>query len=655
MSDDTFTYDEAGFEPGTQLGGITIEDGEARYADLVAEIIWGGTITPESRQRLETARTMFGLSVERATQIEDAQIATHRVEVVEEPTEDGETTLPVEDGVEPVPAPPESQVAPIAPSDDPRIRALQRRIIVVEDENDELAFENQTLRDLVDQLENLVEQLQFALEETLDELHVVKRVSRPPDPPAASMIQAVSADVEHDVEVSLESADALHDAGPESGPSESAEIPIQVVTAPPTRPELPTLMGIGHEMIPRERLAEEPAPITRPRPKIVVDGDEELPAPAHSMTTARRRLRSHEDIAEVVEPVFAAVPPGVTRRHRDNPADIHRALLATPRDVELLRALYRSLGRADDFDRRWSVAHALVFLDAASQDERAHFDAHAEDGLVRPARALDDADWHELVFDPDEDRLTGEILAAIAPAVLLGQMTAIRASISPELLDPDQRVDHTTSTLQAVRCLRWGAAILGLATPPIYVVPEYPGCIDIVLNPRPSTRLGSAALSGRRSRELAFDSGRHLCWYRKEHLLGRPARSVRRLEDMFLAALMIGNPGLPITRSVKARVAPIARTIRPLLDAAAVQSLEHGFARFVEEGGRTKLGRWLRGAERTANRAGMLLCNDLWSAHRMLQLDPEANADAAIDQLIVYITGEDYSHLRGRLGIALRG
>jgi len=684
MSDESFTHDEASFEPGERRGGVAIADGEARYADLVSEVIWAGTITPESRQRLETAREMFGLSPERAEHIEEALIASQTVQIHEEPTVD-DTPVAEATGDGELPAPPESQVSPIAASDDPRIRALQRRILVVEDENDELAFENRSMRDLVQQLENLVEQLQYALEETLEELHVIKGAEGSQDhatAPTASMVQAVTPPPEPPVSTyDQRPAEAFEDSqpGPESGPTESAEIPLDTVRrapVPEARPELPTLMGLGEAL---GGATVEPVPDTGPRPHVpgaaartaehhgvvvedsspelipISEGDpvSEPSLPGAPVPSSRRRFRSHEEIEEAIEPIFAAAPPGVTRRKRRNPADLHQAICVTPRDPELLHALLSSLGRADDADRRWCVSQALVYLDAATEGERALYDAYATSGLPRPRRALDDAEWHGLLFHPDEELLTGRILAAIAPAVLLGQMTSIRASISPELLAPEQQIDPNASTLQAVRCLVWAAAILGLPTPPIFVVPEHEGGIDVVLNPRPTTRLGKRALSGRRSRELAFEAGRHLSWYRKEHLLGRPSRSVRRLEDSFLAALMIGNPGLPITTKVKARVEPIARTIRPLLDDEAVAELERGFSRFVEEGGRTRLGRWLAGAEKTALRAGMLLSNDLWAAERMLALDDPGAVHGAIDDLVVFITSEAYGKLRRRLGIAI--
>ena len=378
MGDDSFTHDEASFEPGEIRGGVAIADGEARYADLVAEVIWAGTITPESRTRLETARCVFGLSSERAAQIEEAQIATTSVQVLEEPTLDDTPTSDWSAAEEPPPAP-ESQVSPIAASTDPRIRALQRRIIVVEDENDELAFENRSLKDLVQQLENLVEQLQYALEETLEELHQVKGAHGSQDhakAPTASMVHAVvpPPDPPESVYGATPDFEPTEDSDPgpaESGSAESTEIPLGPGPHPPAprapvpeaRAELPTLMGLGALGIdagpdPIADPEDDRAPDTQPRPHVpgaaarmaehhgvhveesspeMIPISEEEPVSERSrpaIASSRRRFRSHEEIEEAIEPVFAAAPPGVTRRKRRNPAALHDAVRVTPRDPE---------------------------------------------------------------------------------------------------------------------------------------------------------------------------------------------------------------------------------------------------------------------------------------------------------------------------------
>jgi hypothetical protein len=148
-------------------------------------------------------------------------------------------------------------------------------------------------------------------------------------------------------------------------------------------------------------------------------------------------------------------------------------------------------------------------------------------------------------------------------------------------------------------------------------------------------------------------AGRHLSWYRGEHILGKLAGSTRQLEDVFLAALMIGNPGLPMTDDVKQRVEPLARTIAPLLEAKSVEKLRGYFGAFVEQGGRTNLGRWRRSAELTAACTGLLLANDLPAAETLLKLDDESKLEERMNELIVYFTAGRCSLLRKRIGISV--
>ncbi len=559
-------------------GGIDLAVAEARYADLFAETIWDGTITAEKRDRLLTAAQTFQLSERRVDQIERSLIAAHQARnqfaIVEEETNDllGEEQT---DG--------RQSVAPLAPAQDPGLLALQKRIGALEQLLYHSDLEKHRLQEHVVSLEKLVEQLQFALESTLEELddthlRLDKQCETPPEPQAES-----------------------------------------------TSPSVPP--------------PSEPPPASTPKAP---------PTPGRSLSQAR--TGQHAAAAWDVE-TFDMPVPG--RRSRHNPDEIYRRLVDAPRDAEILHCLFDALGRGEDLDRRWCVAHILTFLGKADAAQKELVRLHTSSDLVRPTRAVNDDEWRELLRHPEEDELIGEILSAIAPAVLLGHMTAIRASIAPAVLDPQTRIDPKESTLQAVRCLAWAAAFLGLNVPPIYVVPEHASFAEVVLNPTPSTRVGSLALTGRDARELAFVAGRHLTWYRREHVLGKPQRSTRRLETMFLAALMIGNPGLPMTTEVKERVEPIAKTIRPLLDDATVEQLQSCFTRFVELGGRTNLSRWFRSVESTAACAGLLLCNDLAAAARMLALEHDSGANERIDELIRFFAAGRCTMLRKRVGITV--
>ncbi len=332
--------------------------------------------------------------------------------------------------------------------------------------------------------------------------------------------------------------------------------------------------------------------------------------------------------------------------------ELARRVRSDPRDTASLRGLYRTYGRTGEIDRQWLTAQSLVYLGVADEGERAMDARHRVEGLIRPSASLAPEGWR-LLFHPDEEVLTGQIFAAIVPAVLLGRIAALRRDKALPKLDPATKQDPKQSTLQAVRCFAWAGSILGIGSPPLYPDPDYAGTVDMVPGFPPSTRLGKQSLSGRTPYELAFVAGRHLSYYRAEHFIRLLVPGIPDLEDLFLAALSIANAGIPLSADLKRRVAPIARAIEPVLEAAAIDRLRGHFLRFLEEGGRTNLQRWATAAERTAARAGLLLANDLRAAHAMLALENPETVAPRMDDLIVFLTSDRCANLRKQLGIGV--
>jgi len=168
----------------------------------------------------------------------------------------------------------------------------------------------------------------------------------------------------------------------------------------------------------------------------------------------------------------------------------------------------------------------------------------------------------------------------------------------------------------------------------------------------PLTVVGKRVLSGRSQLEHAFLVGRHLSWYRQEHYVKTLFSSIQDLEDLFLVALTIGNPGLPIAEDMKRRVGPIAQAISPMLEAPQIDALRGCFLRFVEEGGRTNLQRWSSATEKTACRAGLLLAGDLATALSILKPEEGEHGELGKD-LLGFAVSERYFKLRRQLGIAV--
>ena len=438
-------------------------------------------------------------------------------------------------------------------------------------------------------------------------------------------------------------------------------------------------LGLDRERLKRLEVALQAAYEARHNVRIRDESDEDEPAPAsivlspHAARDPRiaaleMKVRDLEaQVAELTKELAVArsqvavevdlsnlaAPAPAAREVEESAEELTRRLRADPRDAGALRGLYRIHRRSGDLDRQWLLAQALVHVGVADDEESATFEKHRLEGLIKPASSLTAEGW-KLVFHPDEELLTGRIFGVIVPAVLLGRISTLRRDKTLPRLDPARKQDPKVSTLQAVRCFSWAGAILGLGSPPLYADPDYEGTLEMVPAVPPATRLGRRALSGRTPLELAFLAGRHLSYFLEEHFIRLLVGTIPDLEDLFLAALSIANPGIPLSSEVRGRVGPIARAIEPVLDPAAVDRLRGYFLRFLEEGGRTNRQRWATAAERTAARAGMLLANDLGAARDVLEHEDRATVDARMDDLILFSTGDRYAKLRQQIGLAIR-
>lgn len=337
----------------------------------------------------------------------------------------------------------------------------------------------------------------------------------------------------------------------------------------------------------------------------------------------------------------------------DDPVELQRRLRHDPRDEHSLHSLYRVYEKKNDLDRQWCLAQTLVYLNAATPDEKTLYGKHKDTGLIKPKMALTADAWTKLLLHPDQEPVIGDIFAVVTPAVLLGRLSALRRDKQLEKLDAAQKQDPAVSTVQAVRCFAWASAILGMNAPPIFVMPDWEGTCQMVPAMPPAMKLGHLALSGRSGAELSFLAGRQLAFHREHHFMRILIPSIQDLEDIFLAAISIGNPGLPMNERMKTLVVPIAKAIEPILEPSAVDRLRGHFLRFVEEGGRTNLGRWATACDRTATRAGLLLANDLQAAHKVIELEDKAHLEEKMDDLLTFTTSDRYARLRKQLGIAL--
>jgi hypothetical protein len=387
-----------------------------------------------------------------------------------------------------------------------------------------------------------------------------------------------------------------------------------------------------------------------------------LPAPARGpdafvleLEQLRARvLELEEELREARAHVNVEVDfSSLEERTTDDPLDRLRAkIVRDPTNSKLFSALYDSCERAGDADGACRAARALVVLNAATR-EQARVANTAQDGLIAPRRSLTMDHWLDELTHPSLSVVTSHILSLVTPAALVGRAATLqRDKKLPPLVEAD-RQDVAKSTVTAVRALGWAATVLGMPAPSVFAdTARDVGYAHVPALP-PYSLLGRRVLSGCTPREHAFLAGRHLSYYRAEFFARVLFPDVAELETLFLAALSIGNPALPLAEHARSRVQPLVDALTPLLEARQVDELRRQFKTFAAEGGRTNLMHWGEGVDKTATRAGLVLCDDLSIAARTLEREEGPHGPLLTD-LLAFSVSAQYGTLRQHLEIAIR-
>ncbi len=402
----------------------------------------------------------------------------------------------------------------------------------------------------------------------------------------------------------------------------------------------------------------------RHRVRVVERGSESIapPPPDESVASLRERVAElTERVRELEEELRRAqssIAVEVDLRGLDSvqlpatdPDEAWRRVRRDPLNADALNALREALPGDEHAERRGFVLQALECLGMSQAKTEACLGGDSQE-LPRPSAGLSEVLWRQYLVHPEQEVTTSEILAVIAPAVLVGRAAVLHREgrLYQPKGEPLTKVGD--STVSAVRALAWASAILGIALPPIHIDREQPGGYVHHANVPPLTRVGPAALSGRTQRELAFLVGRHLALYRPDHYVRVLFPSILDLEDVFLSAVLIGNPRLALAADVKLRVEPIAKALLNMLEPRQVDALRGLLLRFVEEGGRTNLQRWAAAVDKTSCRVGLLLSGDLVTAHQILKSEA-SDHDELLGDLVSFATSPAFAALRRELGISL--
>jgi hypothetical protein len=259
---------------------------------------------------------------------------------------------------------------------------------------------------------------------------------------------------------------------------------------------------------------------------------------------------------------------------------------------------------------------------------------------------------------PGEDEIVAEIMRAIAPAAVAMRVEELRASKRLVVLDPAKR-QAEMSTASIVRTFAFASQVLAVSTPYLYVQEDgVPGGLAAVQVEMPTTLVGPEVVGGKSAQELAFVVARHLAYHRPEHYVLVFFPSLNDLTALFLAAVKLALPEVPVPIHAAAAAAKLRKELERHATPALKVELAAAVERLHTRGGKVDLAAWIRGVELTATRAGLVMCGDLAVAMREMKKESRAIADLSLADkradLLAFSASRDLAELRARLGIAAK-
>ena len=328
-----------------------------------------------------------------------------------------------------------------------------------------------------------------------------------------------------------------------------------------------------------------------------------------------------------------------------------------PLRVDPYRSLYKLALKMHDYDRAWSMCAALTFLQKADEEEKRFFEDYRPRGMIQVKSRLDNEQWVKNLFHKDENIFIGKIFEMVTPAAIVAKTQALARAKQLPALDKRFKQDPATSTVTFAKTFGWAAQVLGIQLPELYIRNDVPGALLAVASRPPASVAGQSVLTGYTPQELTFIVGKHLSYYRGEHYIKNLFPTLGELKVVLFAAVKIIMPEFNVPPEMAQAVNTTAAELVKYMQPVERDSLRLVVNKFVEDGAKGDLKRWMQAVEITAARAGLLLCADLEIAKKIIAAEPQLPGDLAppekLKELITFSVSEQYLSLRKALGIAI--
>jgi tetratricopeptide (TPR) repeat protein len=316
---------------------------------------------------------------------------------------------------------------------------------------------------------------------------------------------------------------------------------------------------------------------------------------------------------------------------------------------QLLRRVYTGVRHADG---AWSACAALHALGRAEPDEERFYQrlCNEEPQPAQDRLALND--WPEHILPVEHDPAVTALMGLLEPLVLAARGRGIEAyGVTSEHL-----LSAATYPYGLVQAIATASETLGVPEPPVFQNQQDPGVLTFLATSPASVALGAAAFTA----ELplvttSFVAGRALAYFVPGFFLRQVLSNMTALKSWVFAAIRLVKPKFPVSADLEPLVAQASRelSLSPLQPREREQ-LTDVVSKLLRSAESLDLKKWAHSVDYAADRAGLVMCQDLEHAVSLIKSIPSEEGsppvNLRVEKLITYSVSTAHLTLRERLG-----
>jgi tetratricopeptide (TPR) repeat protein len=376
-------------------------------------------------------------------------------------------------------------------------------------------------------------------------------------------------------------------------------------------------------------------------------------------------MARHEQLADLY------LEAGEARRH-EAIAELQLLINHAPDRVELFKALALLYRAEHELDKAWCVAQALVFLGAASDEEKMLYERFRPRTFQPAPRRLTEELWQKAIIHPREDRHVGAIFSSTLGALAGGTAQPITAFG----LTPDTRTDLDRDPRAVSRIVKYVTSVLAIDPAPMVWLQETGDGLRVANTVGlgaerqrlvPTLLVGAPLIGKSDERELAFEVGKRMAYLRPERFVTLALGSLPKLEAAFAASVLAGgknvtaHDGKPFSQHAHAgseEAQTLAKTLRQQVPRPLLEQVGELSSKLSGRVGNGLVSGWRTATDLTANRVGFLVSNDLETAAKAIATEGAALSSLSVKDrlrdLLSFAVSENYFNVRRHLGLHIR-